>query len=174
MAKPKTKLLGADGRSLGAAKETADNIAPIWPGANKPKVASIAKGPDVIRVMVPDIIDADAVPQPCGNTIIIQPVSVPVKSPSGLIYPSEVLRKAEYLRSVAKVIAIGPDCFKDETVFGPSPTPWCKVGDWICHDRYAGQPIPVNGQEFRQITDKSVNCVIPKPEAISFYIAGRI
>ena len=72
--------------------------------------------------------------------------------------------EAEVASIVGFVIAMGPDCYKDEKRF---PTgPWCKEGDFVLMRSYSGTRISIHGKEFRLINDDTPEAVVQDPRGI--------
>jgi len=63
------------------------------------------------------------------------------------------------------VVAMGPDCFKDENRF-PNGA-WCKVGDFVLVRPNAGTRMKIHGTEMRLINDDSVEAIVLDPRGVS-------
>ena len=74
------------------------------------------------------------------------------------------MRMEEALTTVLFVVALGPDCYKDEKRF-PSGA-WCKEGDFILVRPHAGSKLVIHGREFRIINDDTVEAVVDEPRGI--------
>ena len=84
---------------------------------------------------------------------------------SELVKPDDLVRKDELLTSVLFVVALGPDCYKDETRFPSGP--WCQEGDFVIVRPNAGTRVVIHGKEFRIINDDSVEAVVQDPRGIT-------
>lgn len=82
----------------------------------------------------------------------------------GLVKADETMRNEETLTTVLFVVALGPDCYKDEKRF---PTgAWCKEGDFVLVRPHSGSRLLIHGREFRIINDDSVEGVVDDPRGI--------
>lgn len=82
----------------------------------------------------------------------------------GLIKADETMRIEEVLTTVLFVVAMGPDCYKDEKRFPSGP--WCKQGDFILVRPNSGSRLLIHGREFRIINDDTVEGVVQDPRGI--------
>lgn len=82
----------------------------------------------------------------------------------GLIKADETMRNEEVLTTVLFVVAMGPDCYKDEKRFPSGP--WCKQGDFILVRPNSGSRLLIHGREFRIINDDTVEAVVEDPRGI--------
>lgn len=108
-----------------------------------------------------DLPDKRRLPEPKGYRILIAMPKVEEKTAGG-VYMPDGLKDAESTASImGLVVAMGPDCYKDEDKF---PTgPWCKEGEFVVFRSYSGTRFKVEGQEFRLINDDTVEAVIDDP-----------
>jgi co-chaperonin GroES (HSP10) len=108
---------------------------------------------------------ATQLPQPSGYHILVTIPEAEEKYESGIFKADETRRHEEVLATVFFVVAMGPDCFKDEKRF---PTgPWCKEGDFILARPNSGTRLKIHGSEFRLINDDTVEAVVQDPRGIS-------
>lgn len=108
---------------------------------------------------------ATQLPQPSGYHILVTIPESEEKYESGIFKADETRRHEEVLATVFFVVAMGPDCFKDEKRF---PTgPWCKEGDFILARPNSGTRLKIHGSEFRLINDDTVEAVVQDPRGIS-------
>ena len=82
----------------------------------------------------------------------------------GLIKADETMRIEEVLTTVLFVVALGPDCYKDEKRFPSGP--WCKQGDFVLVRPNSGSRLLIHGREFRIINDDTVEAVVEDPRGI--------
>ena len=82
----------------------------------------------------------------------------------GIIKADETMRNEEVLTTVLFVVALGPDCYKDEKRFPSGP--WCKQGDFILVRPNSGSRLLIHGREFRIINDDTVEAVVEDPRGI--------
>ena len=104
-------------------------------------------------------------PIPSGYRILCAIPDVEKEFDGGIIKPDEMVRKDELLTTVLFVVALGPDCYKDETRFPSGP--WCQEGDFIIVRPNAGTRVVIHGKEFRIINDDSVEAVVQDPRGIT-------
>jgi len=107
---------------------------------------------------------AKQLPRPSGYRILCAIPDVDKEFESGLIKADETIMLEETLTTVLFVVAMGPDCYKDQSRF---PTgPYCKEGDFILIRPNAGSRLVIHGKEFRVIKDDSVEGVVDDPSGI--------
>jgi co-chaperonin GroES (HSP10) len=104
----------------------------------------------------------------------------------GIILPETVTDRERAASVVGTVLAMGPDCYKDEvselpewlkqaildgkqvnvTVILPRKRfpsgSWCKIGDTVLFSRYAGKRFKIEGIEFRMLADDEITATIPE------------
>ena len=107
---------------------------------------------------------ARQLPEPKGYRILCAIPEAEKEFDSGIIKADETRRTDELLTTVLFVVALGPDCYKDESKF---PTgAWCKQGDFVLVRPNAGTRLVIHGKEFRIINDDSVEAVVDDPRGI--------
>ena len=107
---------------------------------------------------------AKQLPRPSGYRILCAIPDVDKEFESGLIKADETIMLEETLTTVLFVVAMGPDCYKDQSRF---PTgPYCKEGDFILIRPNAGSRLVIHGKEFRVINYDSVEGVVDDPRGI--------
>jgi len=120
-----------------------------------------------IRAIVGDATDvekASQLPSPSGYRILCAIPAMEKEYESGILKADETMRHEEALTTVLFVVALGPDCYKDEKKF---PTgAWCKQGDLILVRPNSGSRLVIHGREFRIINDDTVEAVISDPRGI--------
>lgn len=104
-------------------------------------------------------------PVPSGYRILCAIPEAEKEYDSGLLKADITMRNEEVLTTVLFVVALGPDCYKDDVKF-PSGA-WCKEGDFILVRPNAGSRLLIHGREFRLINDDSVEAVVADPRGIS-------
>ena len=107
---------------------------------------------------------ATMLPTPSGYHILCAIPEMEKEYESGLIKADVTVRNEETLTTVLFVVALGPDCYKDEKRFPSGP--WCKEGDFILVRPHAGSRLVIHGREFRVITDDSVEGTVLDPRGI--------
>lgn len=109
---------------------------------------------------------ARQLPIPSGYRILCAIPDVEKKfADSEIIKPDDLVKKDELLTTVLFVVALGPDCYKDQGRF-PSGA-YCQEGDFILVRPNAGTRVVIHGKEFRIINDDSVEAVVQDPRGIS-------
>ena len=102
--------------------------------------------------------------KPLHDRVLVRRVQSDEKTAGGIIKAEETLRIEETASVTGFVMAMGSDCYKDESKF---PTgPWCKEGDWVVMRAFSGTRISIHGKEFRLINDDTVEAVIDDPRGI--------
>lgn len=108
---------------------------------------------------------ASQLPVPTGYRILIGLPEIDEKTEGGIIKAQSTISIEETASVVGFVLAMGPDCYKDEKKF---PTgPWCKEGDFVIMRAYSGTRISIHGKEFRIINDDTPEAVIDDPRGVS-------
>ena len=133
----------------------------------------IGSNPDNPQVVGAYKMDATAeekarqLPEPKGYRILCAIPEVEKEfedSTIGLVKSELTIDYEEKLATVLFVVALGPDCYADQTRF---PTgPWCKQGDFVIVRPHAGTRLMIHGREFRMINDDSVEAVVQDPRGI--------
>ena len=103
-------------------------------------------------------------PKPTGWRLLVLPFRMDEKSKGGVLFANETIDKQQVASQCGNVLAMGPDCYKDEERY--SEGPWCKVGDWVVFARYAGSRIQIEGGEVRLLNDDEILAVIDDPRDI--------
>lgn len=87
--------------------------------------------------------------QPLQDRVLVQRIETESKVKGGLVLPDSAKKKQE----TAKVIAIGPGK-KDQS--GKLMPIGVKPGETILMDKYSGQDVTVNGEEFVVVRDSDI------------------
>lgn len=123
--------------------------------------------PQVVGKYTPEATDAEKatqLPRPSGYRILCAVPEIDDKYESGLLKADQTKHFEEVLTTVLFVVALGPDCYKDEARF---PTgPWCKPGDFVLVRPNSGSRLLIHGKEFRIINDDSVEGTVEDPRGI--------
>ena len=120
-----------------------------------------------IRAIVGDATDVEKaaqVPRPSGYHILCAIPEKDKEYDSGIVKADETLRMEEALTTVLFVVALGPDCYKDEKRFPSGP--WCKEGDFVLVRPHSGSRLVIHGREFRLINDDTVEAIVDEPRGI--------
>jgi chaperonin GroES len=79
--------------------------------------------------------------KPLGNRVLVQRLEAQETMKGGIILPDSAKKKQE----TAKVVAIGSGKLLDDGKLLPIPV---KVGDVILMDKYSGQEVTIDDEEF--------------------------
>jgi co-chaperonin GroES (HSP10) len=106
------------------------------------------------------------IPKPCGYSIVLALPEVEKKfSGTDIEKPSDTLMNDQVASVVGFVIAMGPDCYKDEKRFPSGP--YCKLGDFVLVGAYRGTRFKIEGTEFRIINDDTPLAIVDDPRGYS-------
>lgn len=122
-------------------------------------------------------IDKDRLPVPAGWRLLVGMFKIEERTTGGIILTEEHRKGREYLRSLAKVLAVGDECYNHPKFQGNvpidqrAPKPWAKVGDVVLIGQYAGQTVVVDdGNDtatLRLLNDDEILAVIPDVTILS-------
>ena len=104
----------------------------------------------------------DVLPELPGFHVLVRPVSVKEKTKGGILIPNSTKEDMSYLTTVGKVIKIGNLAYNDENKFPKGP--WCKVGDYICYGKHAGQKIQYKEIKMILLYDDQVIMKVEDPK----------
>lgn len=107
---------------------------------------------------------AKQLPTPTGYRILCAIPEQEKEFESGIIKADETIMIEETLTTVLFVVAMGPDCYKDQSRFPSGP--YCQVGDFVLIRPNAGSRLVIHGKEFRMINDDSVEGTVDDPRGI--------
>jgi co-chaperonin GroES (HSP10) len=120
-----------------------------------------------VRAIVGDATDVEKaaqLPKPSGYHILCAIPEKEKEYDSGIFKADETIRMEETMTTVLFVVALGPDCYKDEKRFPSGP--WCKEGDFVLVRPHSGSRLVIHGREFRLINDDTVEAVVDEPRGI--------
>lgn len=98
---------------------------------------------------------------PAGFQVLLEVVDVPEKTSGGIILADETKDIQKHAASVCKVIALGPDAYKNEHKFPSGP--YCSEGDFILLNKYSGKICKTAGKDLRLINDDEVCGTVESP-----------
>lgn len=111
--------------------------------------------------------DPTPLPQVAGWHILVRPVPIRRKSKGGVILPDKVKDDLAYLTTVARVLAMGPLCYRrDDMAVNGIVVPWCKVGDYVAYGKMAGNKLIYKGVRLILLNDDHVRMVLERPEDV--------
>lgn len=108
-------------------------------------------------------------PRPCGYLLLIELYITPDKVGSILI-PGVKQNEDKYSNIHGRVLALGPDAYKDEVRYPLGP--WCKKDDWIIFERSKGFAFNYFGKPFALINEDCVGAVIDDPAQLHLITLG--
>lgn len=120
-----------------------------------------------VRAIVGDATNVEKaaqLPKPSGYHILCAIPEKEKEYDSGLFKADETIRMEETMTTVLFVVALGPDCYKDEKRFPSGP--WCKEGDFVLVRPHSGSRLVIHGREFRLINDDTVEATVDEPRGI--------
>lgn len=109
-------------------------------------------------------------PDPVGYYMLIALPTAAERTEKGIIIPDVVNERERAATVVGKVVAMGPDCYRDKTKF-PNGA-WCKVGDTVLFTRYSGMRFKTNDLEsgdlveYRILTDDGIAATVPDGSSV--------
>ena len=103
-------------------------------------------------------------PKPTGWRLLVLPFKMKETTKGGLVLAETTLERQQVASQVGLVMAMGPQCYKDEERYPEGP--WCKEKDWVMFARFAGSRIKIDGGEMRLLNDDEVLATIDSPEDI--------
>lgn len=121
--------------------------------------------------------------RPVGNRLLIEREAAPEKIGS-IVMPEDLVAKERSVICKGKVIAMGPQCYKDSEMIDVQRTGadgvitteragrnWCNIGDNVMYQVHAGMRIPDPQEQSRFIPnlvfvlDRDVVCVLEEEVA---------
>ena len=108
--------------------------------------------------------DEPKLPKPTGWRLLVLPFKMKETTKGGLVLAETTLERQQVASQVGLVMALGPQCYKDNERYPEGP--WCKEKDWVMFARYAGSRIKIDGGEMRLLNDDEVLATIDSPEDI--------
>jgi chaperonin GroES len=91
--------------------------------------------------------------KPLGNRVLVQRLEAQEKMKGGIILPDSAKKKQE----TAKVVAIGSGKQLEDGKTLPIPV---KVGEVILMDKYSGQEVSIDGEEFMVLKADDIIAII--------------
>ena len=101
-----------------------------------------------------DEADPVTLPELPGFHILVRPVSIKEKTKGGILIPDSTKDDMAYLTTVGKVLGLGDLAYEDKDKFPKGA--WCKVGDYVCYGKHAGQKIKYKGVRLILLFDDQV------------------
>jgi co-chaperonin GroES (HSP10) len=101
--------------------------------------------------------------EPLASTVVVQLRTPKRKTQGGIILTEQDRDTEKHNTQIARVVAIGPTCFKDQKTLEPWPEgPWYSVGDFV------SVPLYVGDRWWRQIPTR------PRGEYATFALFGHL
>jgi len=109
----------------------------------------------------PEERSAKQLPVPTGYRLLLALPKTAAAYDSGILRADQSRRNDEIASVVGFVMAMGPDAYQDKVKFPSGP--YCKIGDFVLMQTYAGTRFMVHGEEFRIVNDDTVLGIIDDP-----------
>lgn len=108
--------------------------------------------------------ERNKLPSPTGYRVLVMIVPPKSQTDGGIVLTANTVAVNQNASRVAYVIAMGPDAYKHDKF----DEPWCKVGDCVMIDQYAGSKIGMDGGELRLINDDTIIATVKKEFAAEY------
>lgn len=139
--------------------------------ATKKRTKKAHAGPP--KLILPDKIQkakdekqiAKMMPMPAGYQLLILVPPGADQSEGGVWKPDQLIAQEVTACVYGLVHEIGPLAYKDPVRF-PDGKPWCKKGDFVVFQPFAGIRMDVAGQELRLLNDDAVLATVEDPRGI--------
>lgn len=120
----------------------------------------------VTETVLPETAEEKAkqLPEPKTYHLLCAVPKAEEETAGGIIKSAQSIHFEEVMSPVLFVISMGPDAYRDEKRFPSGPS--CKVGDFVLVRPNTGTRLKVHSQEFRIITDDSVEAVVQDPRGV--------
>lgn len=93
--------------------------------------------------------------QPIGDRVLVKRLEAQEKLKGGIILPDSAKKKQEQ----AEVVAVGPGKKNKQGQLIPMPV---KINDIILMDKYSGQEVTLNGEEFVIVRADDIIAIVEK------------
>jgi co-chaperonin GroES (HSP10) len=111
-----------------------------------------------------DEADPVTLPELPGFHILVRPVSIKEKTKGGILIPDSTKDDMAYLTTVGKVLGLGDLAYEDKDKFPKGA--WCKIGDYVCYGKHAGQKIKYKGVRLILLFDDQVIMKVEHPKVL--------
>ncbi len=91
--------------------------------------------------------------KPLSNRVLVQRLEADTAAVGGIILPDSAQKKQE----TAKVMAVGPGQKDSDGKISPMPV---SVGDIVLMDKYAGQELELDGQEYHILRADDIIAIV--------------
>jgi co-chaperonin GroES (HSP10) len=108
-----------------------------------------------VEVAIPDV-DPALLPDVALWRVMILPVVIPEATQSGILLSADTVKHRALLRTVGKVVGLGPLAFTGPRFTGMDEAP-CRVGDWVAYHSYQGVEIKLSDRDGRPCSVRFVN-----------------
>lgn len=119
----------------------------------------------------------ERLPKPSGWRVLVGMYKIEERTAGGIILTDEHRKGREYLRSLAKVLALGEEAYRHPKFNGGialerrEPKSWVNVGDVVMIGQYTGQSVVIDDgedtQTLRLLNDDEILAVIPDVTILS-------
>ena len=109
--------------------------------------------------------------KPVNDKIVVKPnENKEEKTVGGIILPDQAIEAESYLSICAKVVRVGPLCWRDrESGERWRCDDWAKPGDWVIIPKFTQFKMDIEGKEYRFVNDDEIIAVIDDPTSIKVY-----
>lgn len=102
-------------------------------------------------------------PNPLLWRILVRPYVYRKKTPRGVIIPDPVADAQALQNVTAKLLRLGPHCFRDHQTGKPwEPAPDVREGDTILIAKFAGQKVTINDVHMYILNCEDITGVLPR------------
>jgi co-chaperonin GroES (HSP10) len=122
-----------------------------------------------VEVTIPDV-DPALLPEVALWRVMILPVVIPEATESGILLSADTVKHRALLRTVGKIVGLGPLAFTGPRFAGLTEPP-CAVGDWVAYHSYQGVEIKLTDRagvpcSVRFINDDEILGRVSDPRAL--------
>ena len=108
-----------------------------------------------------EVPDPEVLPELPGYHVLVRPVTIKAKTKGGIILPERARDDIAYLTTVGRVLKVGTLAYEDKDKFLAGP--WCRVGDYVCYARHAGQKLYYKGVRLLLLFDDQIMMKVDEP-----------
>lgn len=110
--------------------------------------------------------DPFPLPTPSSWHIVVRQLRVAEQTKGGILLPDKTKDDIQYLTNVAKVLAVGPACFKNKEAFPPGTEQPFDVGSYVIYSRHKGTKFVYKGVILMVLNDTDVIMTVENPKDI--------
>lgn len=110
--------------------------------------------------------DPHPLPVPTSWHIIVRQLRISAKTKSGILLPDKAKDDIQYLTNVARVLSVGPACFKNKEAFPPGTEQPFDVGDYVVYSRHKGTKFVYKDVILMVLNDTDIIMKVDDPKDI--------